>query len=83
MTTSNYAANAAERMGTMSTPTIGSVIGYVPATEVLAGWAKVATGDGRYVVTKSGACFGREHDRTIPTDLAWDAVGAYFTAKAR
>lgn len=59
-------------------PTIGTLIGRVPAHATLAGWAMVATGDGRYIVTKSGACFGRDHDRSIPTDLAWDAVSAYF-----
>lgn len=59
---------------------IGTIIGLVPEGETLAGWAKVATGDGRYIVTKSGACFGREHDRSIPTDLAWDAVTAYLRA---
>lgn len=62
-------------------PAIGTVIGQVAEGEVLAGWAQVATGDGRYITTKSGACFGREHDRSIPTDLAWDAVGAYFASK--
>jgi hypothetical protein len=62
-------------------PPIGTTIGYVPAGETLAGWTMVATGDGRYIVTKSGACFGRDHDRSIPTDLAWDAVGAHFAAK--
>lgn len=61
-------------------PAIGTRIGSVPEGEVLAGWAMIATGDGRHVVTKSGACFGREHDRSIPTDLAWDALGAYFAA---
>lgn len=64
-------------------PTIGTVIGHVPEGEVLAGWAQIATGDGRYIVTKSGACFGREHDRSISTDLAWDAVGAYFAQRQR
>jgi hypothetical protein len=61
-----------------SIPTLGTVIGYVPEGEVLAGWAQVATGDGRYIVVKSGSCFGREHDRSVPTDLAWDAVDAYL-----
>lgn len=63
-------------------PEIGTVIGTVPEGEILAGWHKVATGDGRYIVTKSGACFGREHDREIPTDLAWAAVSAMFAKRA-
>ena len=59
-------------------PVIGTVIGTVAADETLAGWVKVATGDGRYIVTKSGSCFGRDHDSTITADLAWDAVDVYL-----
>jgi hypothetical protein len=62
------------------TPHIGAQVGSV-TDGPLAGWAKVATGDGRYVVTKSGVCFGREHDRSIPADLAWAAVSAYLAKR--
>lgn len=67
---------------TTTCPPIGTRIGTVPAGQVLAGWAMVATGDGRYVVTKSGACYGQEHDGTIACDLAWDAVDAYLRGRS-
>lgn len=62
-------------------PAIGTLIGLVADGEVLAGWAKVATGDGRFIVTKSGACFGRDHDSSIPAELAWAAVSAYLSSR--
>jgi hypothetical protein len=65
-----------------TTPAIGTILGREPRTATLAGWARVATGDGRYVVTKSGVCFNRSHDESIPTDLAWAAVNAYCEARA-
>ena len=65
----------------LSHPAIGTKIADVPEGETLAGWAMIATGDGRHVTTKSGACFSREHDPSIPTDLAWDAVDAFLAGK--
>lgn len=64
------------------TPAIGTLIGLVPDGEVLAGWKKIATGDGRYITTKSGVCFGAQHDPTIPSELGWGAVGAYFAGRS-
>lgn len=71
-----------ERGAAVEPQPAGYLAGYVPADEVLAGWAIVHVGDGGTIHTASGACWGR-HTGAYDSTAAWEAVGAYVAFRDR